>query len=313
MADDSFHLIISGERGRVLHIPFSRKKLRFFAICSSVMALVLVLGCTFTLYSVNKQATRMVFTANTGGPSSEVERLQQQLTRLQSQLNARENLTEITDSEVLKEKEAIVQNTLDELAERNTLLDQLFQRVGIIVPRKKKIVFSEEGGRGGPFIEMQEIDLKAEELIDRIDANLEKIRTIPVGRPTTGAVTSPFGPRRDPFNGRRSFHEGMDFRGWRGEPIHATADGVVRRAGRLGGYGRYVELDHGNGFRTAYGHMLRIKVRRGQEVKRGDIIGLLGNSGRSTGPHLHYEIKRNGRPLNPKDYLSVSTLARSRR
>ncbi len=132
MADDSFHLIISGERGRVLHIPFSRKKLRFFAICSSVMALVLVLGCTFTLYSVNKQATRMVFTANTGGPSSEVERLQQQLTRLQSQLNARENLTEITDSEVLKEKEAIVQNTLDELAERNTLLDQLFQRVGII-------------------------------------------------------------------------------------------------------------------------------------------------------------------------------------
>lgn len=323
MADDQFHIIISGEQGRVIRIPFSRKKLRLFAVFSSSLMLILLVGSVLAIYSINKKAVGLnTSTAEINAAwSSEktpdgfvaAKKADQEIRRLRQKIEAYENGKIPVDSELLKEKEAIVQNTIDELAERNAKLDKLFQSVGIITPRRKKILIEESSDSGGPFIEMPDVDTDAEELLERVDSNMKKISFIPVGKPVSGVVTSPFGARRDPLNGRRSFHEGMDFRGYRGEPIRATADGVVLRAFRNGGYGNYVELDHGNGFRTAYGHMNRIKVHSGQKVKRGDVIGLVGNTGRSTGPHLHYEVKRNGEVVNPKRFLSASTLTQSNR
>jgi len=128
---------------------------------------------------------------------------------------------------------------------------------------------------------------------------------VPVRKPVAGEVdmSSPFGMRLDPFLGRPAIHTGIDLRGEIGEPVHATATGRVTIAGRDGGYGNMVEIDHGNGLSTRYGHLSKILVTPGQFVRIGETIGLIGSTGRSTGPHLHYETRINGEPVDPQKFL----------
>lgn len=127
-------------------------------------------------------------------------------------------------------------------------------------------------------------------------------------RPTNGRITSGFGMRRHPILGYTRMHSGVDFGGGYGGPIFAVSDGVVVVAGRTGGYGNYVKLSHGGGLGTGYGHMSRIAVRPGQRVARGQVIGYIGSTGLSTGPHLHYEVYRNGAAVNP---MSVAFVVRA--
>ncbi len=117
-------------------------------------------------------------------------------------------------------------------------------------------------------------------------------------------ISSGFGSRRDPFTGRQAFHEGVDIAVWYGTPVLATAEGVVTYAGWRTGYGYTVDIDHGYGFKTRYAHNGEVLVSVGQEVKRGDVIAKSGNSGRSTGPHLHYEVHVNGVPKNPLEFIN---------
>jgi len=126
-----------------------------------------------------------------------------------------------------------------------------------------------------------------------------------VRKPVTGEVdmSSPFGVRSDPFNGRAAMHTGIDLRGDTGEAVHATAAGTVSISGWEGGYGRMVEIDHGNGLATRYGHLSKIEVKVGQKVRIGEVIGLIGSTGRSTGPHLHYETRINDTAVNPQKFL----------
>lgn len=119
-------------------------------------------------------------------------------------------------------------------------------------------------------------------------------------------VTSEFGLRRNPFGGSRfEMHNGIDFRGPTGTPVYATADGIVVKAERAGGYGKHVVIDHDYNYETLYAHLSEIDVQAGDRVKRGDLIGALGSTGRSSGPHLHYEVHRNGQPVNPRYYLDL--------
>jgi murein DD-endopeptidase MepM/ murein hydrolase activator NlpD len=120
-----------------------------------------------------------------------------------------------------------------------------------------------------------------------------------LSRPVNGAVTSGFGGRRHPILGYMRMHSGLDFKASYGQPIFAVTDGVVAYAGRKGGYGNFVQLNHGGGLASGYGHMSRIAARAGSRVRRGQIIGYVGSTGLSTGPHLHYELYRNGRAVNP--------------
>jgi len=115
--------------------------------------------------------------------------------------------------------------------------------------------------------------------------------------------TSGFGVRSDPFSGAAAHHLGVDIASPAGTPIFATADARVVKAQRAGGYGNMVELDHGNGYQTRYAHMQTIYVQPGQFIRRGTMVGLVGSTGRSTGPHLHYEVRYNGQPLNPEPYI----------
>lgn len=129
--------------------------------------------------------------------------------------------------------------------------------------------------------------------------------------PVEGPITSSFGERVDPFNGEGAFHRGIDISSSYGHPIIAPADGVVTYADFVSGYGRMVMIDHGHGVDTRYGHMSSFAVAEGEHVRRGDLIGYVGLSGRSTGPHLHYEVWVRGTPVNPHKYLRT-TLARVR-
>jgi murein DD-endopeptidase MepM/ murein hydrolase activator NlpD len=121
--------------------------------------------------------------------------------------------------------------------------------------------------------------------------------------PVRGWVTSSFGHRKSPFTGRRQFHAGLDISTRAGTPIIAPAEGVVTFVGREGGYGKMVVLNHGHGLVTRYGHLKAFKVKKGDRVKRGDALGLVGSSGRSSGPHLHYEVLMAGLPTNPRYYI----------
>jgi murein DD-endopeptidase MepM/ murein hydrolase activator NlpD len=120
-----------------------------------------------------------------------------------------------------------------------------------------------------------------------------------LSRPVNGPVSSGFGGRRHPILGYMRMHSGLDFKAGYGQPIFAVTDGVVAYAGRKGGYGNFVQLNHGAGLASGYGHMSRIAARAGSSVRRGQIIGYVGSTGLSTGPHLHYELYRNGRAVNP--------------
>lgn len=152
----------------------------------------------------------------------------------------------------------------------------------------------------------QQIDLRRqsqEEIQGILNDQRSLLGAKPSGYPVKGWLTSLFGMRKSPFTGQRKMHEGIDIAARTGTPVYATADGIVTRAETAAGYGKLVVIDHGYGFHTYYGHNSKLFVKPGQRVKRGDKIAAVGNTGSSTGSHVHYEVRRNGVPLNPRKYL----------
>lgn len=141
----------------------------------------------------------------------------------------------------------------------------------------------------------------------RQDAVGQQAMSVPSSRPVNSAtLTSGFGVRSDPFRGQAAMHAGVDLSAPTGTEVHATADGMVDRAEWSGGYGNMVEIEHGKGLATRFGHLSRILVHPGQTVHRGDLIALVGSTGRSTGPHLHYEVRIDGHAVNPIPFLQAS-------
>ena len=146
----------------------------------------------------------------------------------------------------------------------------------------------------------------------QMDGTTSRTIAIPSRKPVDSMrLTSSFGMRNHPVLRKRMRHNGIDIPAATGTPIYAPADGTVGRAQRLGGYGNYAEIEHGNGIQTRFGHMSRIAVAPGQRVKRGQIVGYVGSTGRSTGPHLHYEVRIAGTPVNPLPFVQESTYAYS--
>lgn len=140
--------------------------------------------------------------------------------------------------------------------------------------------------------------------LDTPAATQTQVAAIPSRKPVDEvSFTSNFGVRNDPFNGRHRMHQGVDIPGALGTPVYATADGIVARAGWVGGYGNLVEVSHGNGLQTRYGHLSKLIAEPNQRVVRGQLIGLMGSTGRSTGSHLHYEVRIAGAAVNPIPYL----------
>lgn len=146
-------------------------------------------------------------------------------------------------------------------------------------------------------------EIQQEELLAVLRSNHGFFASTPSIWPTDGWVTSEFGYRRSPFTDRREFHKGLDIAGPTGTPVYATAKGKVIAAGRDGAYGLTVSLDHGSGIVTSYAHLNSLAVKEGQSVSRGELVGYMGSTGRTTGPHLHYEVRLNGIPVDPMRYI----------
>lgn len=141
--------------------------------------------------------------------------------------------------------------------------------------------------------------LELEVFIEDVEAQFEYLETVPDLMPASGRITSKFGNRRDPFTRRIQFHQGIDIANSSGTSIKAAAKGTVIFAGRNGGYGRTVIIDHGNGYKTLYAHNRDLLVKKGERVEKGQVIAKMGSSGRSTGVHLHFEIHKNNKPIDP--------------
>lgn len=178
-----------------------------------------------------------------------------------------------------------------------------------------------EGSGGGQSVSVPEFMVNLQELARQLDNRAQQLGVLesmlmnrnlqaeayPTGRPVTkGWVSSYYGMRTDPFTGKREHHKGMDFAGKTGSDVIAVAAGVVTWAGPRSGYGNLIEITHGNGYTTRYGHNKKILVKVGDKIETNVNIGQMGSSGRSTGPHVHFEVLRNGRNVDPSKYIQVS-------
>jgi murein DD-endopeptidase MepM/ murein hydrolase activator NlpD len=235
-----------------------------------------------------------------------------EIARLQGE---NENLREVN-----QEFEASIRKLQDQLTSYEDRTRQLAIVAGIATlgePGGGSIADDAEAGIGGgaPMDEVGLDDLpvmqgrlrKIDGTLKVVEARLHQrarwISQTPAITPVKGILTSGFGYRSDPVTHGRGDHQGVDIAAAPGQPVRASADGIVMRAGTIGGLGNAVYLAHGYGITTRYGHMSKIEVRPGQRVKRGDVIGRVGNTGRSTGYHLHYEVRQDGAPVNPLVYI----------
>ncbi|MEJ2135280.1 MAG: M23 family metallopeptidase [Desulfofustis sp.] len=320
---DRFHIIITGEDGRSSSFQFSRKKtLLTAAACLAVIfsALFVTLSGGGSLFT-NRHLNEMVSELQTELSHKEqaatlyekqIARLEQskqvQIESLKKEyeykLNNQKVYYDLENTNLQLENVKLMNSAISDLHARSEMIESVMTNIGVEII--KSAPESPENS-GGPFIPVAEPSY--DDLLKKVDTYLRTIEYMPLGKPVYGAITSKYGQRTDPLNNKQGFHVGVDIRGKHGTKIRATAAGVVVKAFRNGGYGNYVEIDHGNGYRTAYGHMQSYVVKEGESVTRGQIIGLVGSSGRSLGPHLHYEIRLHRRPVNPAKFMQVADLS----
>ena len=211
-------------------------------------------------------------------------------------------IDELLDAVEGMSHDIIVDKKLEEKFIKRVLrLEKKLVSMERMLSTKKQRKTPQIGGRGFRTSDIGNDYFDAvEKDIDRLD---KALAITPIGRPTSGAISSRYGYRKSPFSEAREFHGGVDFKGKTGDEVVTTADGVVEKAKYVKGYGKRVVIKHKKGYKTLYAHLSKISVTRGQKVEAGEKIGELGSTGRSTGPHLHYEIIRYGRRINPIKFI----------
>lgn len=308
--DEQLHIIIAGNQGKITRFRWSRRKLWFCLCFSTVFCLSLTIASLFSLAlftenrTISSQLTELREQLRTSAELITESQRDSEAEQLKLNLKvAKLELSSVKQAVAFKaEKENLLSTAVNELAERSVLIEKMIDSIGIELPVEVK---EGKNNSGGAFIAQPETNRDA--LLNRADKYLKAIRFLPFGRPVDGPITSEFGKRVDPVNGKSAFHTGIDFRSKPGENIYATADGVIDKAFYNGSYGNYVLIDHDNGYETAFSHLNKFLVRPGQKVHRGQLIGFVGNSGRSTGPHLHYEVTLDGEPINPYMFMKVAS------
>jgi murein DD-endopeptidase MepM/ murein hydrolase activator NlpD len=191
------------------------------------------------------------------------------------------------------------------VVEQSRTIEGILARAGVELENLLERADDSGEGIGGPLRPAEDMDTVAH--LDTGEPALRRVMaSLPLAEPMEDyRIMSEFGHRRDPINGRRAMHEGIDLSGDRGERIRATQAGKVTHAGREGAYGISVVVDHGMGITTRFAHLKSAAVRKGQKVRQGQILGVIGNTGRSTGRHLHYEVRLDERPLDPRPFIDA--------
>ncbi|HEY5442888.1 MAG TPA: M23 family metallopeptidase [Pyrinomonadaceae bacterium] len=279
--DDRFYAFIiahtSSSRARVQRIRVERKVVTI----SCVLGIIIVAGLGFGIYGLTQQAAHFQTEMENQQLRAENDRQRYELAKLNNRVEKVEDT-----SRKLAEKSGVIQNDID------------------------------TNGSGGPEIPLDEMGLatlaakmsKLEDDMQAYEAVLRKRGYTPTIWPVDGKLEGGFGGRRNPFGGPGyEFHTGQDIEAPLGAPVVAGASGKISFVGWQNGYGQLVVVDHEGGLTTRYGHLSHIDVDAGQQVSRGQLVGKVGSTGRSTGPHLHYEVRINDAPVNPLEYLLMST------
>ncbi|MCG6962501.1 MAG: M23 family metallopeptidase [Acidobacteria bacterium] len=282
----------------VIIVPHSKAKfLKFsFSTRTGYLAVLAV------VVAVALSTVAIVYTGNAVSRRAEVRRLKTE----NQQLHDVNKHLEVTIAQVQKH--------LDEFEERTSRLALAAGMEGAGEAPEQSGESGARAGRGGPYDRVPEtpkqIRTQEEWIAKRLDlvesslgARDKALASTPTVTPVMGVITDGFGRRKDPFTGRWAMHRGLDIAARRGTVVEAPADGVVTFVGRDGGFGKVVKISHGFGFTTVFGHLSSMSVSTGDEVHRGDKIGAVGSTGRSTGPHLHYEVHVDGRAVNPLYYI----------
>lgn len=299
---EKLHIIVAGENSKPRSFIFSQKNLQIFfgSVLFCIVLSAIINFFTADLFHDKKKLTTEV--AELEKNIAEINSANREYAEQVSQLRYKMKY-QLTQFQA--EKRELVNSAVNELKERSQFIEEVMDDIGVKI--KKDLQTSNEENSGGPFLTVPPENRK--NLIEKTDNYLKVMSKLPLGRPVPGPVTSSYGSRKDPVNKKSGFHSGVDFRGKRGSEVMATADGRVIKAGRNGSYGLFVQIDHGNGYSTCFAHLKKYTVKKGEHVSRGQTIGLVGSSGRSTGPHLHYELRYNNKTVNPGKFLKVADLS----
>lgn len=299
MAQDKFHIIITGEQGQGRSFAVCKKTARQAVIAVIILSVFLVIG----------SISGITFFTKSLGLSSENKLLDAQLTETMSALDhaqaTRFDLVAKYEDNIARleeDRDKLLEGSITRLDEKSKVIEKVIDHIGVEVK-----IEEDPDHSGGPFIPVNRH--YGDRLILKAEQYLEVLNKIPLGRPVPGRISSKYGSRTDPLKKKQAFHTGIDFRGHTGDEVKATADAVVKTSTSNNVLGKYVILSHGNGFETIFAHMHRRLVKKGDIVKRGQVIGLIGNTGRSTGSHLHYGVRYNEKSIDPMKYIQVADLS----
>ena len=312
----------TGDGGDSETVVLHRHTLRNTCIAATIAAVLLTAGSLLSAkyYTANQNLQRQVAHLSTrlhqppphtaAALQSQVEALKHQLATARQELAARSQRRgeqirqyEMQISELKKRQEELLAVKTARLDERTRALNAVIKRSAGDVK-----VMNDPKHSGGLFIASQADKAGREKLGRELDLYLDALENLPLGKPMATEISSEFGHRTDPFNRKKAFHSGLDFRGNTGDPVQATGSGRVKESGYARDYGEFIRVSHGNGFETLFAHLSKRLVKRGDRIVQGQKVGLVGSTGRSTGSHLHYEIHHQGKPVDPMRYVRVADL-----
>ncbi len=324
MDESMLHIIITGESGNGRTLMMKKKHLRNLILSAILIAVVLFIG---TITGLHHRKNNMVLQEKvatltrtlhdkTIGKQEQLVAQVDQLTKALAQ--ARKELTEnqqekfaLIDryetqvSQLEQERAELFEGSISRLDERSKIIKTMMDKIGVKID-----VQDDPGHSGGLYIDPN--TRLSDKLIDKTDHYLSLIQQLPLGRPINTKISSRYGRRIDPLNSRKAFHAGIDFKGRTGDKVRATGNAVVRQSFYSKGLGNHIVLNHGNGYETVYAHLSKRLVKSGDKVVRGQVIGLVGNTGRSTGSHLHYEVHFHKKTVDPMKFMQVAKLLPSK-
>ena len=272
------------DRYTIMLVTAGHKGAKSFSVKKSHIRIAFCSVMIFAFVSLFSFGTSYIYYKDSATKSKSVNKLISTINLLSQDINKNKII------------EAKLKNKLQGIEETLLEMQEVLNKKGI----KKELSI------GGEFIPPEKLTLSYVDYMKKdIDYLFNTVKSIPVGTPLKGKINSSFGYRKDPFKSRSGFHSGLDIDANYGQHVVATADGVVTKASWHTNYGKTVIVKHKDNYETLYGHLSKLKVKEGQEVKVGDVIGKAGSTGRSTGTHLHYEVIKDGKRVNPKNFLSL--------
>jgi murein DD-endopeptidase MepM/ murein hydrolase activator NlpD len=305
MNDQISFYLLSYSGKTVKQLSVTRRHLGIIVTCA-VIFLLITAGIFFDYFNLKITFNKKEIEKTIANQSNEILAQRKQIQKFANEINSlKSNLVKLNKFE---KKIRIIAN-IDNPSEKDNLFgvggsipEDLDPKLPLTEKHNSLIREMHEQAR-----ELNLASVSQEKVFESLINDLKRKRNLlsstPSIWPTKGWLSSGFGYRISPFTGLREFHKGFDISSREGTPVIATADGVVTFVGKNGFYGNMIKIDHGHGMMTRYGHLEKMLKKRGDAVKRGDVIALMGNTGRSTGPHVHYEVFLNGLPVNPQKYI----------